>query len=206
MDDYVNPDFKRVALLTIDVQRDFTLPGAPLEIPGTLEVLPRIQYLVQAFRGRRKPIVHVVRLYLTDGSNADPCRRRSIESGKPALVPGSEGAELMAELKPAPDTRLDAERLLAGELQSVGSQEWVMYKPRWGAFFIPLLSSTYAAWVLIPWWSAGATSPTARAPQSTRPASGISALFLPGMPCLRSTSGAWQSWRKSGLICLPQVR
>ena len=135
MDDYVNPDFKRVALLTIDVQRDFTLPGAPLEIPGTLEVLPRIQYLVQSFRGQRKPIVHVVRLYLTDGSNADPCRRRSIESGKPALVPGSEGAELMAELKPAPDTRLDAERLLAGELQSVGSQEWVMYKPRWGAFF-----------------------------------------------------------------------
>lgn len=139
MDDYVSPDFKRVALLTIDVQCDFTLPGAPLKIPGTVEVLPKIQHLVQLFRERHKPIVHVVRLYLADGSNADLCRRRSIESGKRAIVPGSEGAELVAELKPTADTKLDAERLLAGELQSIGPEEWVIYKPRWGAFFHTLL-------------------------------------------------------------------
>lgn len=135
MDDYVSPDFKRAALLTIDVQRDFTLPGAPLEIPGTVEVLPKIQGLVQLFRERQKPIVHVIRLYLADGSNADLCRRRSIESGKRAVVPGSEGAELVAELKPTPDTKLDTERLLAGELQAIGPEESVIYKPRWGAFF-----------------------------------------------------------------------
>jgi len=135
VDDYVSPDFKRVALLTVDVQRDFTLPGAPLEIPGTVEVLPQIQYLVQLFRERQKPIVHVVRLYLADGSNADLCRRQSIESGKRAIVPGSEGSELVAELKPAPDIKQDVERLLAGEVQLIGPHEWVMYKPRWGAFF-----------------------------------------------------------------------
>jgi nicotinamidase-related amidase len=135
MDDYVSPDFGRVALLTIDVQRDFALPGAPLEIPGTVEVLPNINCLVQLFRERQKPIVHVVRLYLANGSNADPCRRQSIEGGKRAIVPGSEGAELLEELKPAPDTKLDAERLLLGELQAIGPEEWVIYKPRWGAFF-----------------------------------------------------------------------
>ena len=139
MDDYVSPDFKRIALLTIDVQCDFTLPGAPLEIPGTVEVLPNIQPLVQLFRERSRPIVHVIRLYLANGSNADLCRRRSIENGKRAIVPGSEGAELVAELKPAPDTKLDAERLLAGALQSIGPEEWVIYKPRWGAFFHTLL-------------------------------------------------------------------
>ena len=139
MDDYVSPDFRRVALLTIDVQCDFTLPGAPLEIPGTVEVLANIQPLVQLFRERSRPIVHVIRLYLADGSNADLCRRRSIESGKRAIVPGSEGAELVAELKPAPDTKLDSERLLAGALQSIGPEEWVIYKPRWGAFFHTLL-------------------------------------------------------------------
>jgi nicotinamidase-related amidase len=139
MDDHVNPDFKRVALLTIDVQRDFILPGAPLKIPGTVEVLPKIQYLVQLFRERQKPIVHVVRLYLANGSNADLCRRKSIESGKQAIVPGSEGAELVEELKPTPDTKLDVERLLVGELQSIGPEEWVIYKPRWGAFFHTIL-------------------------------------------------------------------
>jgi nicotinamidase-related amidase len=135
MDDYVNSNFRKVALLTIDVQRDFTLPGAPLEIPGTMEVLFKIQQLVTVFREQKKPIIHVVRLYLADGSNADLCRRKDIEQGKRVLIPGSEGAELMPQLKPAPDIKLDAEKLLAGKLQLIGAREWVIYKPRWGAFF-----------------------------------------------------------------------
>ena len=60
MNDYVSPDWAKAALLTIDIQSDFTLPGAPLEIPGTMEVLPRIQPLLQAFRNQQKPIIHAV--------------------------------------------------------------------------------------------------------------------------------------------------
>ena len=135
MDDYVSPDFGKVALLTIDAQCDFTLPGASMETPGTMDVLPRLRQLVRAFRERQKPIVHVVRLYLPDGSNVDLCRRKDVECGKRAVVPGSEGAELVAELKPTPDTKLDAEKLLDGQLQLIGPQEWVMYKSRFGAFF-----------------------------------------------------------------------
>jgi len=141
MNDYVSPDWAKAALLTIDIQRDFTLPGAPLEIPGTMEVLPRIQPLLQAFRNQQKPIIHVVRLYLPDGSNADLCRRKDIKQGKRMVVPGSDGAELMAELKPSPEVKLDAEKLLAGQLQLIGPQEWLMYKPRWGAFFQTPLES-----------------------------------------------------------------
>ncbi|MCK4721898.1 MAG: cysteine hydrolase [Dehalococcoidia bacterium] len=141
MNDYVSPDWAKAALLTIDIQRDFTLPGAPLEIPGTMEVLPRIQPLLQAFRNQQKPIIHVVRLYLPDGSNADLCRRKDIKQGKRMVVPGSDGAELMAELKPSPEVKLDAEKLLAGKLQLISPQEWLMYKPRWGAFFQTPLES-----------------------------------------------------------------
>lgn len=141
MNDYVSPDWAKAALLTIDIQRDFTLPGAPLEIPGTMEVLPRIQPLLQAFRNQQKPIIHVVRLYLPDGSNTDLCRRKDIKQGKRMVVPGSDGAELMAELKPSPEVKLDAEKLLAGKLQLIGPQEWLMYKPRWGAFFQTPLES-----------------------------------------------------------------
>ncbi len=135
MNDYTAPDYNRVALITIDVQHDCTLPGAPLEIPGTIDVLPKMQKLVRAFRAAQKPTIHVVRLYLADGSNADNCRRRNIELGKHVLVPGSDGAELMEELKPAPGIRLDSVNLLKGELQHIGPKEWIMYKPRWGAFY-----------------------------------------------------------------------
>lgn len=135
MSEYASPDWENAALLTIDTQRDFTLPGAPAEIAGTLEAVPAMQRLVQAFRQARKPIVHVVRIYRPDGSNADLCRREAIERGKKVVFPGSEGAELVDELKPSSQARLDAEQLLGGNLQEIGDREWVIYKPRWGAFY-----------------------------------------------------------------------
>ena len=141
MNDYTSPDFKKAALLTIDTQRDFTLPGAPAEIPGTMAVLPKMQQLLQTFRKQQKPIIHVVRLYLPDGSNADLCRRQGIERGKRIVVPGSDGAELMEELKPVPAVKLDTEKLLTGALQLISPKEWIMYKPRWGAFFQTPLES-----------------------------------------------------------------
>lgn len=134
MDRYTRPHPDQAVLLTIDTQNDFTLPGAPAEIEGTAQAVPRIQRLVQAFRSADAPIVHVVRLYRADGSNVDLCRRKTIESGARIVRPGTDGAELVEELNPA-DVPLDADQLLCGELQEVGSKEWLMYKPRWGAFY-----------------------------------------------------------------------
>ncbi|MDA8405297.1 MAG: hypothetical protein M0T73_00335 [Deltaproteobacteria bacterium] len=42
------PDWFRSVLLTIDVQRDFTVPGAPAFIPGTSEIVPTLQRLLTA--------------------------------------------------------------------------------------------------------------------------------------------------------------
>src|ERR1700710_2517599 len=71
--DYLTPDFRSVVLVTIDIQVD-TLDGQPLEVPGTSAVVPRIAALAAAFRDAGRPIVHMVRLYREDGSNADLCR------------------------------------------------------------------------------------------------------------------------------------
>jgi nicotinamidase-related amidase len=133
--DYVAPDWARPALITIDTQRDFTVPGGPFVIPGTLEIVPAMARLGRAFRARGRPVVHVVRLYLADGTNADLCRRDDIERGQRMGVPGTAGAELMDDLLPPPGASLDATSLLAGERQPVGPREWIMYKPRWGAFY-----------------------------------------------------------------------
>jgi nicotinamidase-related amidase len=128
------PQWNRSALLTIDVQNDFVLPSST-RVFGTLERIPAISRLVQAFRESQRPIVHAVRLYEADGSNAEPCRRRSIREQGSYVVPNSKGAELVADLNPNPDCHLDSSSLYAGSLQEVGALEWAMYKPRWDAFY-----------------------------------------------------------------------
>jgi len=134
MDEYTRPDYKSIALVTIDAQNDFSLPGAPLEIKGTMEVIPNIVKLLELFRKLAKPIIHVVRLYKEDGSNVDVVRRKMIEDGVSAVRPGSDGAELVRQLKPH-EFRLDSERLLVGFIQRLTANEFVIYKPRWGAFY-----------------------------------------------------------------------
>ena len=51
------------------------------------------------------------------------------------MAPESDGAELVDGLKPDTSVRLDAHVLLSGEIQQIGVNEFVMYKPRWGAFY-----------------------------------------------------------------------
>jgi len=77
---YNEPHWRSSALITIDVHR-CTLAGGELEVPGTDEALPRIIELAKAYRAAERPIAHVVRLYLADGSNVDLCRRSEIEAG-----------------------------------------------------------------------------------------------------------------------------
>ncbi|MCK9893360.1 isochorismatase family cysteine hydrolase [Frankia sp. AgB32] len=125
----------RWALLTIDVQNDFSLPCSPHAIAGTDELVPTMASVVAGFRAAGLPIVHVVRLYQADGSNAEACRRPLLRSGEPLVRPGTPGSQLRAELHPRPPFTLDHAALLAGRFQPVGTSERVLYKPRWGAFF-----------------------------------------------------------------------
>ncbi|NMF65660.1 cysteine hydrolase [Brasilonema octagenarum UFV-E1] len=135
MKDDTSPDWENAALLTIDIQKSFALPGACAEILGTWEVIPKIQQLLQAFRQSGKPIIHVIRIYLPDGSNVDLCRRQDIKNGKQVAVHGTDGVELVNELKPSFQIMLDIDKLISGAFQWVSHHEWIMYKPRWGAFF-----------------------------------------------------------------------
>jgi len=139
--DYTAPNRNRSALLTIDVQNDFVLPGSPAEISGTYELIRVIGDLVLAFRDNKLPIIHVVRLYEPQGSNAELCRRNLFEQGKRIVSPGSDGAELADDLKLDRTMKLDSALLLSGRLQQVGKQEWIIYKPRWGAFYETRLHS-----------------------------------------------------------------
>jgi nicotinamidase-related amidase len=140
MDHYTRPEWDRSALITIDTQEDFTRADGAACIAGTVEVLPTIQCLLSAYREKRLPIIHVVRLYKNDGSNADICRRSLVEGGRSIVSPGSTGSELAAELRPLEYSQLDATVLLQGHLQEIGAKEWAIYKPRWGAFYATKLA------------------------------------------------------------------
>jgi nicotinamidase-related amidase len=141
----ITPDPTRSLLLTIDVQVDFTVPGAPAEIPGTAAAVPNMARLLHAFRAARRPIAHMVRLYKPDGSNVDPCRREQIAQGWPVVRPDTAGAQLVADLVPV-GTPLDTATLLNGHPQLIGDEEWVFYKPRWGAFYQTALEAMIRGW------------------------------------------------------------
>ncbi len=134
MDKFTQPDFKSAALITIDTQRD-TLDGQPFETPGTSLILPQMQKLLQIFRQHGKPIIHIVRIYKRDGSNVDLCRRQAVLQGSEILIEDTPGCELAAELFPDQNITLDYQRLLSGDIQSVSTNEVIIYKSRWGAFY-----------------------------------------------------------------------
>lgn len=139
MKKYTEPNFKSSAVITIDTQCD-TLDGQPLEIPGTSIALPKIKMILNAYREKRLPIVHIVRIYKKDGSNVDLCRKEAVENGAQMLLERSSGCELASEMF-QDDIRLDSQLLLSGGIQKINEHEVIIYKPRWGAFYNTPLES-----------------------------------------------------------------
>ncbi|SEN69829.1 cysteine hydrolase family protein [Nitrosomonas marina] len=141
MNKYTDPHIEKSALITIDTQNDFTLNNAPAQIDGTDVIVPNMVRLLTAYRKNGLPIIHVVRLYLKNGSNVDVCRKQAVEEGREIVAPDSSGAELVDELKPDRSLRLDAGLLLSGNIQEFDQNEYVIYKPRWGAFYKTMLEN-----------------------------------------------------------------
>jgi nicotinamidase-related amidase len=131
-DNLTEPHLDSSALLVIDTQIDF-LDDGTATIAGTSDLLPQIQQLIQAYRAAGRPVVHVIRLY--DGEDVDLIRLAAIRAGARIVRPGSAGAQIAPSLLPDPDSQLDQDALLAGELQQIGRNEVVIWKPRWSAFY-----------------------------------------------------------------------
>ncbi|WP_225974678.1 isochorismatase family protein [Arachidicoccus ginsenosidivorans] len=88
-------------------------------------------------------ILHLIRIYREDGSNVDNCRKKLIESGTEIVKPNSIGADLLNSIKIKDSRELNYELLLKGGIQPIGSLEWVMYKSRWGAFYLTILNDFF---------------------------------------------------------------
>ncbi|MDH4189073.1 MAG: cysteine hydrolase [Betaproteobacteria bacterium] len=74
------------ALLIIDIQNDY-FPGGKMELEGAVAAGERAAGVLAAFRAKRLPVIHV--------------RHLSLRPGAGFFVPGTEGAEIRANLRPA---------------------------------------------------------------------------------------------------------
>lgn len=106
----------RTALLIIDMQNDFCLPGAPFYVNGALEVAGKIKEALEACRRYKLPVVHVIRQYQQDGSDVEITRYPYFMKVGGGVVKGTKGAEIIEPLKPV-------------------DGEHVIVKKRWSAFF-----------------------------------------------------------------------
>ena len=88
------------ALIIIDMQNDFVLPGAPACVAGALATIPNIVKVLQEFRSQRLPVFHVVREYRKDGSDIEHTRLESFLNDNRYVVQDTKGCEIVKELKP----------------------------------------------------------------------------------------------------------
>jgi nicotinamidase-related amidase len=134
MTGYTAPHWLRSALVVIDMQVDFADGGAT-PIAGTSAIAPNVGRLAAAYRAAGLPIVHIVRLYPPASSDVDLPRRAFVEEGGVVVAPGSPGSAIIAGVAASGAVSVDAELLLAGRPQAIGTNEVVLFKPRWGAFY-----------------------------------------------------------------------
>ncbi len=106
----------KTALLIIDMQNDFCLPGAPFGVKGAMSVVPQIKKAIDAGRSRGLPIVYVIRHHRIDGSDVEITRYQAFVEKGGAFIEGTKGAEIIDELKPV-------------------KGDYIVTKQRWSAFF-----------------------------------------------------------------------
>jgi len=83
------------ALLVIDMLNDFVLNGAPLEVPDTRSIIPVIKLEIEKAHAAGNPVI-----YVCDSHDAED--KEFSKFGWPAhAVKGTQGAEIVDELKPA---------------------------------------------------------------------------------------------------------
>jgi nicotinamidase-related amidase len=73
------------ALLLVDIQNDY-FPDGKMELAGSLEAGEQAKTLLTSFRDRELPVVHIQHL--------------SVRPGATFFLPGSEGVEFHAKVKP----------------------------------------------------------------------------------------------------------
>ena len=104
----------RTALLVVDMQRGFVDPGEPMEVSSARACVPVIRGLLDAFRGKRLPVVFTAFVYSPDvpllvgelhpeHKPAAPGAPRGFGMPSSSCLAGSPSARVLDALAPRPD-------------------------------------------------------------------------------------------------------
>mgnify|MGYP002784289693 CR=1 FL=1 len=115
--DYELPeDLNQLALVIIDMQRDFLEPGGFGEALGNdvtplRSIVPALQQLLETFRSLQLPIIHTVEGHRPDLSDCPPSKQKRIRGALKIgdmtpmgrlFILGEPGNDIIPELKPLP--------------------------------------------------------------------------------------------------------
>jgi nicotinamidase-related amidase len=107
------------ALLIIDMENAFVEPSSPHCIKFAKDSLPACKTVVETCREAKMPIFYMKNIYRDDGSDIEITRWEQWANTGRSMTPGStgaKGADYCTEIKPQ-------------------HGDYLMYKPRWSAFF-----------------------------------------------------------------------
>jgi nicotinamidase-related amidase len=90
------------ALIIVDMQNDFVLPGAPACVAGAHATLPKIREALNFWHQLSWPVIYLYREYRRDGSDIELSRLESFLRGKRICLPGSLGAKIVQSIAPQP--------------------------------------------------------------------------------------------------------
>lgn len=123
-------DPKTIALVVIDMQRDFAEPGGFGESLGNdvsriQTIVPTVKRLIEGFRTHHLPVIHTMECHRPDLSDCPPAKRNR---GEPRLRIGDQGPMGRVLISGEPGTAILPELApIAGEI--------VIEKPGKGAFY-----------------------------------------------------------------------
>jgi nicotinamidase-related amidase len=138
--EYELPESSNVALIVIDMQRDFMEPGGFGDALGNdvlrlQAIVPTLKQLINSFRELGLPIIHTIECHEPDLSNCPPAK---LKRGKGSLTIGDEGGMGRILIKGEPGNGIIPELApLPGE--------FVIHKPGKGAFYATNLESILQA-------------------------------------------------------------
>lgn len=96
-------DASRTALLVIDMQNDFVLEGAPMEVPAARDAIPGIQRLITAARELKVPVIYSQHTLLEDSQNSILEATYNPKLFSVGMRKGTQGVQVIEDLKPQPE-------------------------------------------------------------------------------------------------------
>ena len=91
-------DHGNVALLVIDIQREYFKPGGPAAFESASTILPNVNRLIAGFRQAGKPVIFIRHSNRADGSDAGRMGDFGSADEEPSFVEGTPEVEFHPEL------------------------------------------------------------------------------------------------------------